>query len=64
MSTSGKAPIERDRCEVCSRVISQRPNPRKRRCGDHLEVAPLFPVSACKKPKRANGSMRAKGGER
>jgi hypothetical protein len=58
MTTSGKAPIARDRCEVCSRVISQRPNPRKRRCGDHLEVAPLFPVSACKKTKRRKGGDR------
>jgi hypothetical protein len=64
MSASNKAPLARDRCEVCSRVITQRPNPRKRRCRDHVEVAALFPLSACKKPKRAKGSQRSDGGER
>lgn len=52
----------KDRCEVCPRVIGRRVHPRKRRCRDHLDVAPLFPVSACKKTKRANRSR--KGGDR
>lgn len=41
-----------DRCEVCTRVIRTRPNPRKRRCAEHVHVAPLFPLAAVKKPGR------------
>lgn len=52
----------KDRCEVCARVIAKRANPRKRRCREHLDVAPLFPVSACGKRKRANRSRREGGG--
>ena len=53
---SGSAPQwARDRCEVCNRVIGQRPDQRKRRCAEHLDERALFPVSACKKKKRGGG---------
>lgn len=42
-----------ERCEVCNRVIKARLNPRKRRCSEHVHVAPLFPLTAVRKPRRA-----------
>ncbi|AEA27660.1 hypothetical protein Psed_5530 [Pseudonocardia dioxanivorans CB1190] len=34
------------RCEVCRVVLGERPDPRRRRCADHLDQQPLFPLSA------------------
>ncbi|MFR9804933.1 hypothetical protein ACL02T_21995 [Pseudonocardia sp. RS010] len=35
-----------DRCEVCRTPLSDRPDPRRRRCADHLGQAVLFPLTA------------------
>lgn len=45
-----------DRCEVCTRVIRTRPQARRRRCGDCLDVVPLFPITACKPRRKRSGS--------
>lgn len=49
-----------DRCEVCTRVIRERGNSRKRRCVDHVNVAPLFPLTAVKKRRRPAGEGGAR----
>jgi len=49
-----------DRCEVCTRVIRTRPQARRRRCGDCLDVVPLFPIAACK-PRRKRSTSRGGG---
>lgn len=64
MSGASQVPVARDRCEVCQRVIVQRPDQRKRRCAEHVHDLALFPLSACKKPKRGKGSRRSNGGDR
>ncbi|WP_181193281.1 hypothetical protein [Prauserella shujinwangii] len=46
---------DKDRCEVCARVIGTRANPRKRRCRAHVDVSPLFPLSACRGRRRGGG---------
>jgi hypothetical protein len=35
----------RDRCEVCNAVIEQRPEPKRRRCSDHLDQLVLIPAA-------------------
>jgi hypothetical protein len=41
-----------DRCEVCNHVIDQRPDPKRRRCAEHLDQLVLVPAVAIRKPKR------------
>lgn len=43
------------RCEVCRAVLVERPDPRRRRCADHLDQHPLFPLSAVpgRRPRKA-----------
>jgi hypothetical protein len=48
-----------DRCEVCNRTIRKRINPRKRRCADHVNIAPLFPLSVVP-ARKAPGKGRAR----
>jgi hypothetical protein len=43
-------------------VIGARPHAKKRRCAQCLNVVPLFPATACKKPKRTTKSSNVKGG--
>lgn len=57
MSTK-PAPV---RCEVCRAVLVDRPDPRRRRCTDHLDQQPLFPLTAV--PGRTR-STRKTGGTR
>lgn len=64
MSNTSNAPFMKDRCAVCGRVITQRPDARKRRCGGCVDMAALFPTSVCKKSRRGNGSGRTNGGGR
>ena len=62
---AGSAPQwARDRCEACNRVIAQRPDARKRRCGDCVDMAALFPASVCRKSRRGNGSRPTNRGGR
>ena len=49
------------RCEVCRTVLVERPDPHRRRCVDHLDQHPLFPLSAV--PGRSR-TTRNTGGPR
>jgi hypothetical protein len=51
-----------DRCEVCHRVLDERPDPKRRRCGEHLAQCDLFPRTAVRRPRRWPGYRI--GGER
>lgn len=42
-STGGRP--QRERCEVCLRAIAERTPANKRRCADHHNVIPLFPLT-------------------
>lgn len=44
------------RCEVCRAVLNERPDPRRRRCADHLDQQPLFPLTAV--PGRTRSTTR------
>jgi len=41
-----------DRCEVCTRTLAERPDPRRRRCVEHLGQRDLFPRAAVRTPRR------------
>lgn len=58
-TSSGRVRACMDRCEVCNRVIEQRPVANRRRCADHLDQLVLVPAAAIKKkrtPKRQEGT--------
>jgi hypothetical protein len=44
-------PIKTDRCEVCNRVIAERPVRNRRRCADHLDQLVLVPARQLAKPR-------------
>lgn len=52
-----------DRCEVCARIIEHRPDPRRRRCADHLAQRELFPRSAARRPRSWQSSPGSRGRE-
>ncbi|MQA15709.1 MAG: hypothetical protein GEV09_16560 [Pseudonocardiaceae bacterium] len=58
---SSRVPRQLDRCEVCQRVLESRPDPKRRRCAEHLDQLHLFPSSAVRRPRRWPG--RRIGGE-
>lgn len=41
-----------DRCEVCHRTLAARPDPKRRRCAEHLDQLDLFPRTAVRTPRR------------
>jgi hypothetical protein len=49
-----------DRCEVCRVVLAERPDPRRRRCADHVDQAVLFPITHVR-PTRRTRSPRKEG---
>jgi len=56
-----------DRCEVCQRILDDRPDPARPRCADHLGQLELFPRRAVRKPRRwptPRGGTRPIGGAR
>jgi hypothetical protein len=57
MSTKKTAPAA-DRCEVCRAVLADRPEPRRRRCVDHVDQAVLFPLTHVRRTRstRKEGS--------
>ncbi|WP_132429490.1 hypothetical protein [Pseudonocardia endophytica] len=49
------------RCEVCRVVLHERPDPRRRRCADHLDQLALVPLTQV--PGRTRTRKPRKGGE-
>lgn len=40
------------RCEVCrARLADERPRPDRRRCPEHVDQQPLFPLTALRRPR-------------
>jgi hypothetical protein len=50
----------RDRCEVCNAVIEQRPQPKQRRCSDHLDQLVLVPAALVRKTTSKHDPGRSK----
>ena len=50
------------RCEVCRVVLHTRPDPRRRRCADHLDQLALVPLTQVPGHTRTRSKPR-KGGE-
>lgn len=52
------------RCEVCRVVLHERPDPRRRRCADHLDQLALVPLThvpghtRTRKTRRTGGDAR------
>lgn len=64
---SPRVPRQLDRCEVCQRVLEQRPDPKRARCADHLDQLDLFSRRAVRRPRRwptPPGGTGWLGGER
>lgn len=57
----GAARVCRDRCEVCDAVIEHRPDPKRRRCADHLDQLDLIPLSRVRAAGPNGRSGRAGG---
>jgi hypothetical protein len=57
MSTKKPTPVTA-RCEVCRAVLADRPEPRRRRCTDHVDQAVLFPLTHVRRtrPARKEGT--------
>ncbi|WP_226361230.1 hypothetical protein [Pseudonocardia sp. ICBG1142] len=43
------------RCEVCRTPLHERPDPRRRRCADHLGQLALVPLSTVRPARRKGG---------
>lgn len=50
-------PTRPARCEVCRIPLHERPDPRRRRCADHLDQLALVPLSTVR-------TARGKGGRK
>ncbi len=49
-------PARSDRCEVCNRVIGQRPVRNRRRCAEHLDQLVLVAANQVGKPRRGRAA--------
>ncbi|MEV1296166.1 hypothetical protein [Pseudonocardia sp. NPDC049635] len=50
-------PTRPARCEVCRAPLHERPDPRRRRCADHLDQLALVPLSTVR-TTRGKGSRK------
>ncbi len=50
-------PTRPARCEVCRTPLHERPDPRRRRCADHLDQLALVPLTVVR-------TARSKGGRK
>ncbi|MDN5914908.1 MAG: hypothetical protein L0I76_07340 [Pseudonocardia sp.] len=48
MSATNERPA---RCEVCRTPLHERPDPRRRRCADHLDQLALVPLTTVRRRK-------------
>ncbi|MDN5920755.1 MAG: hypothetical protein L0I76_37580 [Pseudonocardia sp.] len=46
------------RCEVCRTPLHERPDPRRRRCADHLDQLALVPLTTVRPTHRRKGGTR------
>lgn len=51
MTTTTKPPRP-PRCEVCRTPLHERPDPRRRRCADHLDQLVLVPLTTVRTTRR------------
>ena len=51
MTTTMKPPRP-PRCEVCRTPLHERPDPRRRRCADHLDQLALVPLTTVRTTRR------------
>jgi hypothetical protein len=50
-----------DRCEVCQRVLVERPDPKRRRCADHLAQLVLVPTNRLPRTTKTTKSDKPRG---
>lgn len=55
---------ESQRCEVCRAVLHERPDPRRRRCADHLDQLVLMPLSSVRRKTTARTHTTREEGTR
>lgn len=61
---SATDPPHPGRCEVCRVVLHERPDPRRRRCADHLDQLALVPLTAVPGHRTRPTRRTRKGGDR
>ncbi len=52
---SATRPTHPARCEVCRTPLHERPDPRRRRCADHLNQLALVPLTTVRPARRKGG---------